>query len=218
MVNTVIPRLQRQHLWLSRALVLCFSWPPPNLREAHEVITKVKSYCATETGARGGKKSWQKISGVSLERFRKWEETEQIGEKGLREELAEVEAEEGPKWRWRESAWNKEIQKRELSAQGVRVIAVEERESGGVDVRRWKTFSLAPGPAGVCVGPPRVSDLYSNPRDSCRCQHHARLSYSSPQTSVMCLWTQRPCCHNNHISDPHGLHILQLHAQKFLIF
>lgn len=42
----------------------------------------------------GGKKSWQKISGVSLERFRKWEETEQIGQKGLREELAEVEAEE----------------------------------------------------------------------------------------------------------------------------
>lgn len=124
----VIPRLQRQHLWLSRALILCFSWPPPNLREAHEVITKVKSYCATETGARGGKKSWQKISGVSLERFRKWEETEQIGEKGLREELAEVEAEEGLKWRWRESAWNKDIKKRELSAEGVRVIAVEERE------------------------------------------------------------------------------------------
>lgn len=47
---------------------------------------------------KGGKKSWQKISGVSLERFCKWEETEQIGEKGLREQLAEVEAEEGLKW------------------------------------------------------------------------------------------------------------------------
>lgn len=112
-VNTVIPRLQKQHLWLLRALVLCFSWLPPNLREAYEVITKVKSYCATETDARGGKKSWQKFSGVSLERFCKWEETEQIGEKGLREELAEVEAEEGLKWWRRESAWNKEIQKRE---------------------------------------------------------------------------------------------------------
>lgn len=64
---------KRHHLWLSRALILRLIWPPPKPREAYEVITRVKSYCATETDVQGGKKSWQKISVVSLERICKWE-------------------------------------------------------------------------------------------------------------------------------------------------
>ncbi|KAK2904423.1 hypothetical protein Q8A73_011080 [Channa argus] len=48
----------------------------PSQERQYEVITKVKSYCATETDVQGGKKSWQKISVVSLERICKWEEEE----------------------------------------------------------------------------------------------------------------------------------------------
>lgn len=64
---------KRHHLWLSSLLILRLIWPPPKPREAYEVITRVKSYCATETDVQGGKKSWQKISVVSLERICKWE-------------------------------------------------------------------------------------------------------------------------------------------------
>lgn len=58
----------------------------PSQERRYEVITKVKSYCATETDVRGGKKSWQKISVVSLERICKWEEEEgEVWREGGRE-------------------------------------------------------------------------------------------------------------------------------------
>lgn len=52
------------------------------------------------------------------------------------------------------------------------------------------TFSLAPGPAGVCAGWPRESDLYSDPGDSWRCQRRAGLGYTRPaqkKNPAMCL-------------------------------
>jgi len=196
----------------SRVLVLRSSWPPPESQERrYEVITKVKSYCATETDVQGGKKSWQKISVVSLERICKWEEGEargsweggrdrgeELGPKAEEARIAEG-IEEGEKRLDTSSNKVKSIhKKRKLVRRGrrwKRPVAVKESERR-CWWRRWKTFSLAPGPAGVYAGPLWVSDLYSNPGDSWRCQRRASFSYTPPpqphpQDSAMCLCTQQ---------------------------
>lgn len=65
-----------------------------------------------------------------------------------------------------------------------------------------EAFSLAPVPAGVSAGPLRVSDLYSSPGDSWRCQHCTGLSCTSSLNREF-VHAEAPLSQQEHIMLTH---------------
>lgn len=194
---------KRHHLWLSRVLILRLIWPPPKPRQTYEVITRVKSYCATETDVQGGKKSWQKISVVSLERICQWEGIgREQGEE--RREGRRVKQELGPKRKRKDSKSKNLRERKKSSANKTRPCwdKIDQKlQRVSEEMWRWQRWSRErDGERGVVLIE-EVKDIFSGSRPSwCLYRTAAgvrslfqpwrQLEVSTPRQPQLCLPTK----------------------------
>lgn len=188
---------KRHHLWLSRVLILRLIWPPPKPREAYEVISRVKSYCATETDVQGGKKSWQKISVVSLERICKWEgRGREQGED--RKAGRRVKQELGLK-RKRKDSKNKEKEEQSSRKWGKRDKIEQKLQRVSEEMWQWEKSAREGERAIVLIE--EVKDIFSGSRPSwclywtaagvrSLFQPWRQLEVSTPRQPQLCLPTK----------------------------
>lgn len=119
-------------------------------------------------------------------------------------------------WKNSEQVWGKDWTRAEKDRHRLELKWVEEGKAysayGGTQrtpAMTEEAFSLAPVPAGVPAGPLRVSDLYSCPGDSWRCQHCAGLSCTSSMNHEF-LHAEAPLWQQAHIILTHQTTFLDL--------
>lgn len=195
MFDDMIPLLHLLHFSSQAPLVpvesprcvLELTTAEPRERRQHEVISRVKSYCATETDVQGGKKSWQEISLVSLERICWWEEGKTRGSL----EGGTLGAEEGCVGESRKEESKTKQLRAETGGEGMSVLIEEVEDISSGSRPSWCLRCTAAGVRSL-FQPWRQLEV-SAPR-----QPHLYF----PQNAAMCLCAQRPHCHNK--TQPHN--------------